>query len=562
MCFVMVKNYKSLLIAFFSAWFIVNLFQAAYTEVTGDEAYYWLYSKYLAWGYFDHPPMVALLVKISSFFFSGNLGIRFMTVLLQSVTIVLTWKIIDENKPDIEKVCSFIIIIGSTCVFSIYGFITTPDAPLLFFTAFFLYYYKKFLFDQGWKNVLMLSVGIAGLLYSKYHGVLVAGLVIFSNIRLLKGYRIWIVGLISLLLLLPHVWWQVSNDFPTLKFQMVDRAESFRWVYLLEYLPNQMALFNPFIFVAAIFLILSKRPVNFFDRALYFLIFGFLGFFGLTAIRGHVEPHWTASCVIPMAILLYRGTVDSRKIFRFIRLTALPVGFLLLIGRVLLVTDLPFIEMLGFAGKEEEIRNIESDAKELPVLFSGTYQYSSLYMFFTAKEAFTISSLYSRLTQFDIWQLEKKYNNRKVFAFSQGNEFLGMHARDRLKTKGFIADSLQSINRITVEVSPKLVTVITGDSLSLSVTLKNPYDYDIDFNHKEFPVQIFMAYVRYEEVNLIPVRLSEQPGILKKGEACTINVAGVVPGLHPGKYHFGICLKTILGPAINNSFSVIQIEKK
>jgi hypothetical protein len=408
----------------------------------------------------------------------------------------------------------------------------------------------------------MLSFGIAGLIYSKYHGVFVAGLVILSNLKLLKGYRIWIVGLLSLILLLPHIWWQVSNDFPTLKFQLVDRSESFRWVYLLEYLPNQMALFNPFIFGVVIFLIFRKRPVDSFNRALYFLIFGFLGFFGFAAFRGHVEPHWTASCAVPIVLLVYRGSIESHGIFRFLRRTALPTVFLLLIGRVLFVTDLPFVVRLGFAGKEEEIRNIESEAKELPVLFAGTYQYSSLYMYFTGEEAFTISSLYSRLTQFDIWQPEKKYNNKKVFAFRQGNEFLGTHARDRLKTSGFIADSLQTVNRITVEVKPVMHTLYAGDSLSLAVTLKNPYDYDIDFNHREFPVQICMAFAKYEEVDLFPVRLSEQPGILKKGEARTIHAAAVVPGLQQGKYHFGICLKTILGPAINNSFSVIKIEKK
>jgi hypothetical protein len=558
----MVKNSKSLLIAFFLAWFFVNFIQAAYTEVIGDEAYYWLYSKYLAWGYFDHPPMVALLVKISSFFFGGNLGIRFMTVLLQSLTIVLIWKITDDKKPDIEKVWSFIIIIGSTCVFSMFGFITSPDAPLLFFTAFFLYSYKKFLYDQGWKNVLMLSVSITGLVYSKYHGLFVAGLVILSNLKLLKGYRIWIAGLFSLVLLLPHIWWQVSNDFPTLKFQVVDRAESFRWVYLLEYLPNQMALFNPFIFGAVMYLIFRNKPRDYFERALYFLIFGFLGFFWLTALRGHVEPHWTACCAVPIVLLVYRGSIENPRIFRFLRKTALPTVFILLIGRVLFVTDLPFVVRLGFAGKEEEIRNIEADARDLPVVFAGTYQYSSLYMFFTGKEAFTVSSLYSRLTQFDIWQPERQYNNRKVFVFGQGREFLGVHARDRLKAKGFIAGSLQTVNRIEVEVTPVIQTMYSGDTLSLAITLKNPYEYDIDFNHKEFPVQICMAFLKYEEVDLCPVSLSEQPGILRKGETRDMIATAAVPALPPGKYRFGVSLKTILGPAINNSFSVIKLEKR
>jgi Dolichyl-phosphate-mannose-protein mannosyltransferase len=558
----MVKNYRSLLIAFISAWFIVNLLQAAYTEVIADEAYYWLYSKCLAWGYFDHPPLIALLVKVSSLFFSGNLGIRFMTVLMQSFTILLIWKIINDDKPDPAKVYSFIIIICAIPVFSIYGFITTPDAPLLFFTAFFLYGYKEFLFDQSWKNILMLSVGITGLVYSKYHGVLVAGFVILSNIRLLKQYKLWIAGLFSLVFLLPHIWWQVSNDFPTLKFQMVERSESFRWVYLLEYLPNQMAVFNPFILGAVLFLFFRKRPDDIFARALYFLIFGFLGFFGLTAFRGHVEPHWTASIAVPMIILLYRGSSENQVIFRFLRRAALPIVFLLLVGRVLFVTDLPFVKNLGYAGKREEIKSIESVAKDLPVLFAGTYQYSSLYMFFTGKEAFTISSLYSRLTQFDIWQPEKKYNNRKVFVFAPDKKLLGMHARDRLKTKGFMVDSLQTVNRIKVELNPQLKRICSGDSLSLLVTLTNPYDFDINFNHREFPVEMCMAFVKYEEIDLFPVNLSEKLLILRRGETCSRSFTTVVPELQPGSYHFGICLQTLLGPVINNSFSVIKIEKK
>jgi len=36
-------------------YFVINILQAAFLELHFDEAYYWLYSRNLDWGYFDHP---------------------------------------------------------------------------------------------------------------------------------------------------------------------------------------------------------------------------------------------------------------------------------------------------------------------------------------------------------------------------------------------------------------------------------------------------------------------------------------------------------------------------
>ena len=41
----------------------LRLVAAAYTPITFDEAYYWMWSKHLAFGYYDHPPMVALVIR-------------------------------------------------------------------------------------------------------------------------------------------------------------------------------------------------------------------------------------------------------------------------------------------------------------------------------------------------------------------------------------------------------------------------------------------------------------------------------------------------------------------
>ena len=68
---------------------MVSLVQAAGTELFDDEAYYWVYSRFLDWGYFDHPPMIAVLIKLGTSILPGELGLRFFIVLMGTATIAL-----------------------------------------------------------------------------------------------------------------------------------------------------------------------------------------------------------------------------------------------------------------------------------------------------------------------------------------------------------------------------------------------------------------------------------------------------------------------------------------
>ncbi|HTO65264.1 MAG TPA: glycosyl transferase, partial [Bradyrhizobium sp.] len=55
----------------------LRLIAAAVTPLTFDEAYYWMWSKHLAGGYYDHPPMVALVIRLGTMLAGDTeLGVR------------------------------------------------------------------------------------------------------------------------------------------------------------------------------------------------------------------------------------------------------------------------------------------------------------------------------------------------------------------------------------------------------------------------------------------------------------------------------------------------------
>src|ERR1700752_3214538 len=61
----------------------LRVLAGAVTPLTFDEAYYWTWSKHLAGGYYDHPPMVALVIRAGTTLAGDTpLGVRLVSILL------------------------------------------------------------------------------------------------------------------------------------------------------------------------------------------------------------------------------------------------------------------------------------------------------------------------------------------------------------------------------------------------------------------------------------------------------------------------------------------------
>lgn len=413
-------------------WGVLDLLCALFCEIHADEAYYRLYGQFLDWGYFDHPPVVGLMTAISgamvpeTSLMLKNLSVRLVTVLIHMATVYVVWKTIEEKvRNSSSSLFCFLLVAASIPMFCAYGFMTTPDAPLLFFAAVFYYAYRKFTTDRQWSTAILLGLSIAGMLYSKYIAVLVIAFALLGNLRLLRDAKAWAAVGIAIVLMLPHLWWQYANHFPSFTYHLVSRATSYQVLYSLEYLPNQWAVFNPLVW--ALMLWIGARQIchsDAFKRSLGMTIWGFQVFFLIMTCRGHVEPHWTVVTAIPAIILLTEETEIWKRGIKIA--LACCVGLVLVARVVLMLNVLP--ARTGLANKQPFYEQLHAEAQGYPVVFDGSFQAPSLYRFYYNDEAVLVRNLYDRYTQFDLWHLER--------------ELLGKPACVRRKGQVYITESL------------------------------------------------------------------------------------------------------------------------
>ena len=389
-------------------WGLLDLLCAMFCEIHADEAYYRLYGQFLSWGYFDHPPVVGLMTALSASMIHGtslilkNLSVRLVTVLMHVGTVYIIWRTIDASR---RKIGPFLLVAASIPMFCAYGFMTTPDAPLLFFTALFFYAYRRFLDAHSWSVTLLLGLSMAGMLYSKYIAVLVIVCVLLGNWRLLKDGKAWTAVGIAALMMLPHLWWQYTNNFPSFTYHLVSRATSYQAFYTLDFIPNQLAVFNPVVW--ALMLWFGARQIRHgdaFGRSAGMTIIGLQVFFLLMTVRGHVEPHWTIASSIPAIILLTEEPTIWRKGVKIA--LGVCVGLVLIARIIMMLNVLP--AQTGLAHKQEFYETIHTEAEGKPVVFDGSFQAPSLYRFFYDDQAVLVRNAYDRYTQYDLLHLERE----------------------------------------------------------------------------------------------------------------------------------------------------------
>ena len=337
---------SAVLLAAIAALILLRAVAAAVLPLSADEAYYWLWSKHLAAGYYDHPPMIAFLIRAGTTIFGDtSFGVRVVPVLLSVAASWFVWR---------TGGALAALLFNLTLMVAVETMAATPDAPLIAASAAFLWAMTKLDEDPKWWLVVGAAGGFA--LLSKYTGFFLGlgalAWMAFAGRRWFLSPWPYLGAVLALAIYAPNIWWNATHHWMTFAFQFGRvGAGHFTLRFLLEFLGAQLLLASPFVLLAALF----TR-----DKLLVALSGPAILYFAIHSLHDRVQGNWPCF-LYPML------AVAAAECRHWLRRPAVPVAAVLLVacyaqaffGVVPLGRKDPISRLLAF-GVPETVAEVEA----------------------------------------------------------------------------------------------------------------------------------------------------------------------------------------------------------
>lgn len=475
-----VKNPDTALWTMLLIWWVVNLLQAAFTGLADDEAYYHMFSQSLALGYFDHPPMTALLVRMGSFL-GGELGMRFFFTILQPLYIYIFWRVIRPESYSLNDVVRYVMICVAMPILQLYGFIAVPDGPLMLFAALFLLCYKRFTQTDRWGAAVLMGIVIGALAYSKYHGALVIFLAVLSNLKLLRNPKFYLSCFVALVVIAPHLYWQYNNDWVSFSYHLSGRNRDFRLSFVTEYILNLFAIFNPFLFPVALAAWWKTRSTTPVQRAVSAIGAGFILFFLASTVRGYVQPQWEIPATFCVIMLLYNYTSGREKLRRYTSIVCAVTLALMVLVRVEMIFNPLGIKTQIF-DNEASYGKIAEAAAGRPVIFDGGYTDAAKYEFYTSGRGYAQPTVQYRTSHYQLLDDDTAMAGGPVLIENGPGELKEIVTPAGWTFRYSEVDNFIPVRKIRIETTPIPKEVSPGERITVGLKLINPYPYDYLFD--------------------------------------------------------------------------------
>ncbi len=230
---------------------------AAVLPLSADEAYYWLWSLHPAFGYFDHPPMIAWLIRAGTLVLGDTpIGVRLAGVVLSLPATWFVWRAAALILKDEDRAGLAALFFNLTIMVSAELLAATPDMPSTVTACAFVYGLAQVQATNNGKWWLAVGAAAGLGLLSKF-SVLFLGAGAFGWLVLDRAARKWLLSpwpylgaALALAIAAPFLLWQSQHHWETFAFQFGRVGGGhFTLRFLGEFLAAQFGMASPLIFV-------------------------------------------------------------------------------------------------------------------------------------------------------------------------------------------------------------------------------------------------------------------------------------------------------------------------
>ena len=288
------------------------------TQLSPDEAYYWMWSQRPALSYFSKGPGVAFVIRSSTMLFGDNeFGVRFWSPLLAAGTSLLLYYFAQRLFSALAGFWT-VVALNVTPIFNLGSLVLTIDPLSIFFwvAAFYTFWLalERSPSFSWWWPLTGLLIGLGFLCKFTNALELVSILLVLILVpRLRREFcrpNLYLLLVVCALCTIPPIIWNSQHAWITLGHLKsrggLDAAPGFHPFELLSFLGEHFATYSPLLFLGLAWAVIAswrRARQNF--KVLYLLWFGLPVFllYALLSINKAAAPNWDGLAFLSLGVL-------------------------------------------------------------------------------------------------------------------------------------------------------------------------------------------------------------------------------------------------------------------
>ncbi len=253
----MKKNHKiwTIILCFAALKLAIHLILSTNYGLQRDAYLYYSLGQNLAWGYVSVPPLIAVLARISTAVLGNTVfALRLLPALIGSISVIIIGKIVLELEG--KKMAVMIALTAFTCTTSFLRSNTLfqPVSFNQFFWLLSLYFVIRLIKTQNplyW--IYIFTVWGIGFL-NKYSIAFIILATLFAILltpyrRLFSSKYFYIGGILSILIILPNLFWQYAHNWPVIPHMAELQKNQLVNVKISSFLLDQLTMNLPALIV-------------------------------------------------------------------------------------------------------------------------------------------------------------------------------------------------------------------------------------------------------------------------------------------------------------------------